>query len=521
MSKKRETPQQRRERLQRELGVLIPPSFVNGNRLPVTSQAALQASQAMTPSILDYLWITNPGTRLLEEYIHPGMSMSIPTSTQGGSILLHLKPPNLPSAAAFQSPFLQTSAILGTHHMDPFQLELLVPTAQHHPPSIQLSAKRRNFGVTARLAQQNNGTEDPALTGGATQEKDPGSWIEAKWKMQFRVGGGSNQNARNEAQPKEDTAGQTADFVASTWITKSSIQQLMGLGAKSRANADSKPPSIHLQAGVDYQQSVLAVQTEIPLTKELLAGDMANVSELPPIETLISIDLNHAAVNSNTTRSLSSTEEGMEEDDPSVSPPLWLTLKHSPVAIHTHKESFPWILNLSQVLTFDRIVVNPLEERAPNIRQTLGWVVQVEKASTNSSDKNIRPTESGTPSTCWSAGVTYQFNRSTAAKAVLLNGQMLRYGAIIKRWSEPRVTFSWINHFDFTTGKHSNMGFGLELEMAPPAFMNDENTQVHVEDDEEYPEHTSVPNREAPKNRIRIPKQNVPTGKVSGFGKRD
>ncbi len=454
---KPETPEERLVRLQSEYGVLMPPSFVNGSRLPISSQAALQASQAVTPSLLDYLWITNPGTRLLEEYLQPGISMRIPTSTRGGDILVCLQPAKSDTAdvlSNIRTTKLQSSSIMATHYQYPFQLEVLVPT--HHRPSIQLSLFGSNFGLVSRVPIALDVTK-------STISSDTGGWIEAKYKRQA-VGGGM-------------------DFATSSWMTISSIQSLI-----KQSISTQKPtsiPTLHLQAGVDYQESVLAAQTTIPLTSEFLSG---NIKTLPEVETMLSINLNHSP-DTYPTPMMGAPSFGIlvvyDVVDFVVTDrvaPLWLSLKHS---------STGWILNLSQVLAFDRPVLNPFDERAPNIRQTLGWVVQVEKEQQHDETKK----------TSWSAGATYQMNRSTACKAVLVDGHTITYGAILKRWTQPRITLSLINSFHFPTGQHSQVGFGLELETAMP---------VHDHDDyaTEYPEHPSLSKKEGPQTKIRIPKQN-------------
>jgi hypothetical protein len=153
---------------------------------------------------------------------------------------------------------------------------------------------------------------------------------------------------------------------------------------------------------------------------------------------------------------------------------------------------------LSQILTFDRSVLNVLEERAPLVRQTLGWVVQVENAGQDYSDnKNNNDT------TQWSVGATWQWNRALAVKGVVSdNGQTLKYGGILKRWNQPRVTLSILNSLDLATAKHSFLGFGLELETTALIVAGSANT-ADYQDDNLYIDNRDAP---VPPTKIQIPK---------------
>lgn len=535
----------------------MPPSFVNGTKLPISNQAALQASQAITPSILEYLWETNPGTRLLQEYLQPGIAMRIPTSTAGtgnGEILVGLQPIPKPETVgngshSSLSPFSSTpaattttsaapstttgsttpsavppldplttpppaskvhhtSTIIATHDFDPLQIRIHVPT--DNAPSIQISSKGSNFSLTTRLPLAMTGSNDD----NSISMDHNGGWMEVRYK----------RNAFWNGQ---------VDFVASTWMTMDSlhalVQQAMTTNATNTTTTkgttttsvpmtwtqNGTPPKIKFQAGLEYQQSIVAVQTSLPLTRNVLAGNVTEV--VPTIDTMVSINLNHRTPShpsdsiyvptSNFDHHNNNIDVVDDDDDDTTQvAPLWLSLKHSPSS-----SSSKWVMNLSQVLTFDRPVMNPFDERAPNIRQTLGWVVQVEKEPPTPTlvDHGIPITSStssnNTAKTSWSAGATFQLNRNTACKAVLMDGHTLLYGAILKRWSQPRLTLSLFHSLHLPTGQHGPFGFGLELETATPP---DPTTTMptHPKETTEYPPHPSLPSTHGPKTKIRIPK---------------
>lgn len=125
-------------------------------------------------------------------------------------------------------------------------------------------------------------------------------------------------------------------------------------------------------------------------------------------------------------------------------PPLILTMQQSPS--HTS-------MNLSQVLTFDRIVVNALETRCPRIRNTLGWAVEMKK--TQDSQATL------------SAGVAWQINRGLGIKVVANSEKGITGAILLKRWKQPRVLCSLLAGTKGNPGQDIQLGIGLELETGP------------------------------------------------------
>jgi hypothetical protein len=117
-------------------------------------------------------------------------------------------------------------------------------------------------------------------------------------------------------------------------------------------------------------------------------------------------------------------------------------------------------MNLSQTLNFDRYHLNVLEDRAPKVRQTLGWVVQLEHKG--KAQEQPQPPR-------LSVGAAWQWNRGFGIKGVVSHSDgdhttTLKYGIILKRWIQPRVTLSLLNQIYLNTSKHSFLGVGVELE---------------------------------------------------------
>eukprot|EP00934_Nitzschia_sp_Nitz4_P001397 Nitzschia sp. Nitz4//scaffold100_size80364//24944//26332//NITZ4_005339-RA/size80364-processed-gene-0.47-mRNA-1//-1//CDS//3329532079//1397//frame0 len=450
--KKPESPEERQKRLQKIYGVLMPPNFVTGDIRSISSLAAVQTAQCSSPSIVEYLWTTNPGNRLLQEYMQPGVYMNIPT-TSGGNVMVDLKsfqagdPQNssLEANRVDSNPALtheDQSTLWAGQSMHPFKFQVLIPTQKK--PSLKVAVGGKNLGMTCSVSNDAQG------------------WLEAKYKTQY-------------TSPQLGTA----EFLFSSWATLGNMKDtyhMLADPSKKGVSVNSSKPSLNLQAAVDYQESIVALQTQVPISDDIL-----ETMKKPIFETLVSINLNHQGGNK---------VANVDSDAPPPPPPpsLWLTIKQKPYSY--------WILNLSQILTFDRMVVNLLEERAPRIRQTLGWVVQVEK------DTSKAAVGAAAPST-WSAGATFQWNRALASKATLINGHTLKYGLIMKHWDQPRITLSLINSFHFPTAKHSFVGFGLELETSPVS-LGTILTKEEAASQVEYSEQTNVPQVPPPPTKLHV-----------------
>lgn len=387
--------ERRQEEARQKFGVLIPPSFIvvdpssdSASSLPISCQTRLKSIAA--PNVLNDLWTMNQGRQLLETYMTPGVTLSVPTATQG-QILVALK-----TTENDKSSFLWAEQPVS----DNAKAELLVPTVDS--PNFQMRYKRVISENTfwAIRGQMN------------TQQK---GWVEGRVKSSY----------------------DDLDLLLSI---SSSIPSLQKDTAIKDEIVNQVLKSVHLQAAAEYKESLFAVQ------------GVLDQNQLPTLTgSMVSLNLNHQA-----------NDDGNSSIDGDVNgrvPPLWLTLKQ---LTPPGKDTTNWTLNLSQILTFDRHVWNVMEERAPKVRQILGWSLQMDTTTS---------TGESTPETKWSVGTTWQVNRGLAFKGVMTTSNTsplsLNYGVIVKRWMQPRATFSLLSQFEFATKKSSFLGFGLELEASP------------------------------------------------------
>jgi hypothetical protein len=149
-------------------------------------------------------------------------------------------------------------------------------------------------------------------------------------------------------------------------------------------------------------------------------------------------------------------------------PPLELTLEQTPAKTT--------VFSLSQVLTFDRYQLNPIEDRAPSIRNTAGWTLRMEKKM-DTSDTDVQ------------VGAAWQVNRGLAVKAVIRPTQQdIMTAVLLKRWDQPCVTCSVLHRHDWKSGQSHFMGFGVELETAGRTLLDTDHPQTAS-----YPDAIGVP----------------------------
>eukprot|EP00980_Cylindrotheca_fusiformis_P017451 scaffold5439_cov132-Cylindrotheca_fusiformis.AAC.10 len=415
------SPEKLEEEARQKYGVLIPPSFIvvdDVSSMPISCQARLR--KVTSPNVLNDLWTLNQGRQLLETYMSPGVTLNVPTATEG-QILVSL------NAAANSSPasFLWASQPIS----NTTTMEMLVPTADS--PNFQLGYKNYfndHNSYWAVRGQMN------------TYQK---GWVETRVKTQS----------------------QGVDMLLSL---SSSFPSETGSSAYEAILKNAQ-----LQAAAEYRQSLVAVHGGL---------DDNNLPRLK--SSMVSINLNNQ-----TNTKVSTTTENSSE----VPPPLWLTLKQDRPA----GEATKWTLNLSQLLSFDRAVWNVLEERAPKVRQTLGWSLQIDTINT------LSPT-GAKQETKWSVGGTWQVNRGLAVKGIVSSSTaspfLLDYGVILKRWQHPRATLSILNRLDPVEKKNLFLGFGVELEASPLLLA----TQTPAYPNEPPPEFSKA--KDAAPTKVYVPK---------------
>ncbi|CAJ1964560.1 unnamed protein product [Cylindrotheca closterium] len=426
--------EKRQEEVRQKFGVLVPPSFIVVDpssdptaSLPISCQTRLKSIAA--PNVLNDLWTMNQGRQLLETYMTPGVTLSVPTATQG-QILVALN-----TTEGDKSSFLWAEQPLS----DNAKAELLVPTVDS--PHFHM-----------RYKQDINENTFWAVRGQVnTQQK---GWVESRLKS-------------------------TYDDLDILFSVSSSLPSPSKDATRKDDIMDQVLNSVHLQAAAEYKESLVAVQGGL------------DQNQLPTLTgSMVSLNLNHQASDKN--------NAAIDGDVNARVPPLWLTLKQlKPSGEDTTK----WTLNLSQILTFDRYVWNVMEERAPKVRQILGWSLQMDTTTAS----NDAESSSSTPETKWSIGTTWQVNRGLAFKGVMTTSNTsplsLNYGFIVKRWMQPRATLSVLSQFEFATKKSSFLGFGLELEASPftlnsttPTYPNSPSPD-YAKADEAAPTKVFIPER--------------------------
>ena len=152
------------------------------------------------------------------------------------------------------------------------------------------------------------------------------------------------------------------------------------------------------------------------------------------------------------TRSYLSLDLSDKDDDEEQSgPPLRLLLERS-FGNSANRSA----LSLSQTVNFDRYQLNPMEDRAPKVRNSLAWTICVERALDNNVANGMDV----------SMAAVWQLNRSVAVKAVL-RPQQVHTALLLKRWAQPRVACSILHRCDWSSGRSpevSFVGVGVELE---------------------------------------------------------
>jgi hypothetical protein len=147
------------------------------------------------------------------------------------------------------------------------------------------------------------------------------------------------------------------------------------------------------------------------------------------------------------TRSYLSVNLANDDDD---SPPLQLTLQQN-------SSNNTSSISLAQTLLLDRYQLNPLEDRAPHVRNSLAWAISMERTQDHSAELAV--------------AAAWQINRAVAVKAVCRpNQHLLTTAVLVKRWKQPRITCSVLHRYHWKDATaHASagikfVGIGIELE---------------------------------------------------------
>jgi hypothetical protein len=247
---------------------------------------------------------------------------------------------------------------------------------------------------------------------------------------------------------------------------------------QKRQEGNHQDDNVRVRLAAEYKESIIASSTNLSLSS-LLGRGTGSIPVVTVTDTLLSLNLNGGGNDE--------TDRQQQQPSPPPPPPLWLTLKQS--KSYTDSTISSWCLNLSQVVTFDREIWNILEDRAPKVRNHVGWVCQIERFLNHKNGGNQNhdgnASSSSPSSSVLSVGASAQFNRNIAAKVILESkigssspsattsalaspsstpSAALKFAVVFKRWLEPNASLSVIQKIDLLTGKWSFLGVGLEIE---------------------------------------------------------
>ena len=473
-----ETPEQRRRRNIERYGVLIPPVFVvasensdaaSRNSERINCNAHQQEAQQphgkstlsahdrlpLSPSLVEYLRVTQFGHGLLKDFMTPGMWVSaggtdasrtatttvrasLPlASSQGGHISFVSSPTSSRSRVELLAGTEGPMHLFATHQLFPKGYVFantnssgsgylggqvgvtLDRTKQSHMVNLEKAADGQEDNDMDHLVEGDSATNSIHVR--------IGSWVPLQWN--------SKSTLKRSNIPQSHPSEQSFTAALPHWMRS--------------------PQHVHGYVSVDMLGSTTAVETKWNTdTLETEVSKYFSIRLDGPVGGLSSSDGDDGA-----------TTHNNHSNTPS-SPPLWLTMTSNSQAS---------AINISQLLSFDRINLNPLDARAPKVRNTFGWTVQVEKPSTSDSDLEPTPSQA-------SVAAAWQYNRVLAFKLVgtsqsaqqqpgasIGDGSSSRHytctlGVLLKRWRQPRITCSFLGRYDFQTQTPSFVGIGLELE---------------------------------------------------------
>jgi len=496
----------RRRRLLEEYGVLIPPVFL-ANKTddpPLTSRAYERIARESfqpngTSDLLSWAYRrpkqttdeeidAGPllGQTLLTEYMTPGLFLSLPVAASGandgGRFVAALtqqpfsKETTLPSFFSLTKCFHRNSSLF---FQFPWKVETFLP--QHallsSNPANKLIPSSMRFVADISSPFSKNSTKVAWTTHFLDQDasrspstspllkKLKGSWIEAEmirpdcWNSGIHLRMASAMTLDcfvDHILLEACRAGN--DVYQLQYALDSRTSALGDFLSKHRKQNGGGNDTVRLRMAAEYKESILASSTNVSMPS--LFGNKTTPA-ITATDTLLSLNLN----------------AGESENAAPKPPPLWLTLKQTKGYTHGAPSSFS--LNLSQVVTFDREIWNILEDRAPKVRNHIGWVCQIERFLNTEESK-----ESEASSSVLSMGASAQLNRNLAGKVILESklgsnsssttetsssiasspSAALKFAFVFKRWLEPQASLSVIQKVDLLSGKWSFLGVGLEIE---------------------------------------------------------
>jgi len=133
-------------------------------------------------------------------------------------------------------------------------------------------------------------------------------------------------------------------------------------------------------------------------------------------------------------------------------------------------------ITVSQYIPMERIIFNPLEDRGPEIRNTLSWAFQIRQPSVNDESPNsaaIGSANERPKRNVLRAAVAWQVNRNLCTKLHFDTRDGLILGIIIKRWAHPRLTTSVLFSEEGKSRRFGLKGVCVQAETGPLADGDD------------------------------------------------
>lgn len=422
-------------------GILIPPAFgvtgtpsQKGTGPGISVQhRLLQASVNQPVGYLEYLQETDLSSCLLRDHMQPGFWCA---AQAAANTIVRVGVASDKSSLVNSQLFIERKLADQSSGKVNAAIQLRAETALGSLPSISGSWQ---FSSTASLFASVNGAGNGWLGGHMDRtfriETIHESLPTLNLPHQNRQPNESNDTSRSEAatNPYEgmDTMSRnTVNYKLGVW---------MPINWKDPANNDPcRKQSIHGYAAVNMLGATAAVHASMPIDSSY---------RLPVTSSYFSANLNDVD-----------------------RPPLQITLERC--------NNDMAAISLSQVLAFDRWQWNPIEDRAPKVRNNVALTIRMESSLDSSSLSSALAEDSGAHtnnsinsqlarSNRVVLGAAWQINRGVAVKAVLHpQEQRLTTAMILKRWKHPRIACSLINSFENNgaTSFFKFLGVGIELE---------------------------------------------------------
>mmetsp|Transcript_406 Transcript_406/g.632 ORF Transcript_406/g.632 Transcript_406/m.632 type:complete len:586 (-) Transcript_406:285-2042(-) len=530
-SQSQESKKEEEERkLYAEHGVLLPPSFITSSNTTTSSSAAPEnILRAYTCSPLTYYYNSNDkddtnlnatvASRILGEYMDsgiyigaalPGTATATPTATSSSDASIRARLHPYPYHTAHSAGSISGAML-------------------HHRTASSSSQNSMNMNITAGCGGQfTNSVVNGACFIAAGNAAVYCSMIDAdadtdksqryervlgvrysadvnhvnqqqQHQRSWRVGCGTALSRHaplfvQRRPPSSSSSSTTTAYndddndmmMVKSWVALCSSDDAV------RASVEAKYPAQAAATALKERSNIIGNLLHI-------TGASGGSASVPgELSCMLSMDLRGSS-------SISSSDGDDDDDSGGISsvPPITLNLQNhiqyhptTHTHSHTHEESLSssssGVMNtsssssssgevsasISQVVSFDRPVYNPMDESGcPRIRNTVAWAVEMKKrynihsnVPTNSSsdDGNAATTSNNDDDNLLSAGVSWQVNRGLAYKLAITPNNVLRGAMILRRWAHPMITCSLL--CDVGPKGMVNRGIGLHVETGPSAL---------------------------------------------------